>query len=576
MTWRNRNLFKNKAVPVQKFNMGGSVRGVEALKNVAPTLNTFDYDNAVNMMGGGMVDMPVPQMQAGGDPAIELFETGDPTINSPLNTQAVDMMNQALMTGGGDAVPESMLATETPMTDEVAVTKDQGLQSSPQKEFVDVALQEAKDVFQDAILKAMEDIERDIDTAEEVSIPEVKQLAELIINQQQKLEQSAVELAKTMNLNAIEDVTLFDNAFEREVQEKYPMVAAVLEKQLPNVVGVEKVAQATMPSGDTPVLQMNPGGEVPDATGPGPEDYFNQKLVEAQKIVDDLVAEIERLRVQKEDATGHDKKNIANSINKKQQELVIAQQNLNEIKKYAGNTGGGNNLTTGTDAVKKYLKDVRLGGNQAAKTKTYAEVMQDPEVKKLFDDYNEYVTKAGLGNIKSRKVGGTSDLIGVRRDRIGGEAKAEKEILDKKVGLLEEIEGDPYGYKQAKLTNTELNLLSGGNNAADDNYNAYVRSLGGGGNPIKFMMSMGEIPGFIRRQAGIQSQDETKTLFGKEMFFTDLVRMVYKQNLTESELAQSIFLDELAKAWKGITKPVNISQLREAIKNRIAESEKQD
>ena len=570
MTWRNRNLFRKKAVPVQKFNMGGSVRGVEALKNVAPTLNTFDYDNAVNMMGGGMVDMPVPQMQAGGDPAIELFETGDPTINSPLNTQAVDMMNQALMTGGGDAIPESMLATETPMTDEVAVTKDQGLQSSPQKEFVDVALQEAKDVFQDAILKAMEDIERDIDTAEEVSIPEVKQLAELIINQQQKLEQSAVELSKTMNLNGIEDVTLFDNAFEREVQEKYPMVAAVLEKQLPDIVGVEKVAQATMPSGDTPVLQMEPGGEVPDATGPGPEDFFNKQLAAAQKIVDDLVTEIDRLKTQKETETGNDRRITTNKIQTKQQQLVIAQQELDAIKKYARNTGGGNNLATGKDAVEQYIDDVRLGGNQSAKTKSFEEVMQDPEVKKLFDDYNDYVTKAGLGNIKSRKVGGTSDLIGVRRDMIGGEAKAEKEILDKKVGLLEEIEGDPYGYKQAKLTNTELNIKSGGNIAADDNYAAYVRSQAGGGSPIKFMMSMGEIPRYVRDLAGIQTQNDRKTLFGQEMSFTELVRMIYQDSFTKSPYAQGIFLEELAKAWKGTSKPVDANQLRERIKDRIA------
>ena len=570
MTWRNRNLFKKKAVPVQKFNMGGSVRGVEALKNVAPTLSTFDYDNAVNMMGGGMVDMPVPQMQMGGDPAIELFETGDPTINAPLNTQAVDMMNQTLMTGGGDAIPESMLATETPMTDEVAVTKDQGLQSSPQKEFVDVALQETKDVFQDVILKAMADIERDIDTAEEVSIPEVKQLAALIIEQQQQLEQSAVELAKTMNLNAMEDVTLFDNAFEREVQEKYPMVAAVLEKQLPDIVGVEKVAQATMPSGDTPVATMSGGGDPADATGPGPEDYFNQQLVAAQKIVDDLVADIERLGVQKEDATSHDRKNIASTINRKQQELVIAQQNLDEIKKYAGNTGGGNNLTTGKDAVEKYIDDVRLGGNQSAKTKSFEEVMQDPEVKKLFADYDDYVTKAGLGNIKSRKVGGTSDLIGVRRDMIGGEAKAEKEILDKKVGLLEEIEGDPYGYKQAKLTNTELNIKSGGNIAADDNYAAFVRSLGGGGGPIKFMMSMGEIPRYVRDLAGIQTQNDRKTLFGQEMSFTQLVRMIYEEGLTKSDYAQGVFLEELAKAWKGTAKYLDAMELKEAIKDRIA------
>ena len=59
----------------------------EALKNVAPTLSTFDYDNAVNMMGGGMVDMPVQQMKMGGMP-LELFESGDPAINKELNTHS--------------------------------------------------------------------------------------------------------------------------------------------------------------------------------------------------------------------------------------------------------------------------------------------------------------------------------------------------------------------------------------------------------------------------------------------------------------------------------------------------------
>ena len=42
MTWRNRNLFRNKAVPVQKFNMGGSVR-------------MRARDNRADMEAGGMV-----------------------------------------------------------------------------------------------------------------------------------------------------------------------------------------------------------------------------------------------------------------------------------------------------------------------------------------------------------------------------------------------------------------------------------------------------------------------------------------------------------------------------------------
>ena len=173
MTWRNRNLFKKKAVPVQKFNMGGSVRGVEALKNVAPTLSTFDYDNAVNMMGGGMVDMPVPQMKMGGDPAIELFESGDSALNEALNTQAaVDTMNQSLMTGGGDAVPQSMRAE--PMAEETPMVNEGPRTSSGAEEFTAQALEEAKQSSQDIVAVAMSEIEKEIDSMEEVSVDEMQ------------------------------------------------------------------------------------------------------------------------------------------------------------------------------------------------------------------------------------------------------------------------------------------------------------------------------------------------------------------------------------------------------------------
>ena len=200
MTWRNRNLFKNKAVPVQKFNMGGSVRGVEALKNVAPTLSTFDYDNAVNMMGGGMVDMPVPQMDLGGI-APKMFESGDSALNEALNTQAaVDTMNQSLMTGGGDAVPQSMMAAtpmaeETPMTNEGPRTSNGGAE-----EFTAQALEEAKQSSQDTIAVAMSEIEKEIDSMEEVSVDEMKNLAELIVRQQQRLDDAAVQLTIILDL----------------------------------------------------------------------------------------------------------------------------------------------------------------------------------------------------------------------------------------------------------------------------------------------------------------------------------------------------------------------------------------
>ena len=57
-------------------NLNSHYNPFQLLKNVAPTLSTFDYDNAVNMMGGGMVDMPVQQMDMGGM-SLEMFETGE-------------------------------------------------------------------------------------------------------------------------------------------------------------------------------------------------------------------------------------------------------------------------------------------------------------------------------------------------------------------------------------------------------------------------------------------------------------------------------------------------------------------
>ena len=260
--------------------MGGSVRGVEALKNVAPTMGTFDYDNAVNMMGGGMVDMPVPQMQMGGSPQIEMFESGDSALNEALNAQAaVDTMNQSLMTGGGDAVPQSMMAA--PMTEEAPMMEDQGPElSNAALEFSNQALEEAKESSQDIIAQAMGEIEKEIDTMEEVSIDEMKELTELITMQQRRLDSASTELTKAMGLGEELEATLFDNEFEREMQKKYPLVTAALEKTLPNIMDTEQIADATMPSDDTPVMTMQKGGD--------PLTGSNKKYNKAKELYDRL------------------------------------------------------------------------------------------------------------------------------------------------------------------------------------------------------------------------------------------------------------------------------------------------
>lgn len=558
MTWRNRNLFRKKAVPVQKFNMGGSVRGVEALKNVAPTMGNFDYENAVNMMGGGMVDMPVPQMKMGGDPAIELFESGDSALNEALNTQAaVDTMNQALMTGGGDAVPQSTMAA--PMAEEEApVTKDQGFTNSAEKDFTDVALQEAKDISQDIIMKAMAEIEKDIDTAEEVSIPEIKKLAQLIISQQNRLQESAVELSKAMDLPKVEDVTLFDNEFEAEVQKNYPMVAAVLERELPNFVG-------TMPVTDSEIDKIYGAGAAEEAMGEalgmqeGGDPVIEQMIRDKEQQIAQKQQEITSISSQ--GGQGQEARDKKIDVLKK--DIEILQKEIASLRGFGGTTTPS---TTGDEALQDYVENTRLGG-QTTERPTFADVMKDPEVKKLFADYESYITKSGLGNIKSRKVGGTSDLIGVRRDIIGGEAKAEKDLLEEKSRLLREIEGDPYGYKQSKLTNTELNIKSGNNIATDAAFDRFVAS--GLGSAVNFMLKSGAVPQVIRQLAGITDQTDKKTILGTEMSFPTLVQRTYDDKLIKSALAESIYLEILSDVWRGRIKADTRKEIMDIVKRRL-------
>ena len=95
---------------------------------------------------------------------------------------------------------------------------------------------------------------------EEVSIDEMKELTELITMQQRRLDSASTELTKAMGLGEELEATLFDNEFEREMQKKYPLVTAALEKTLPNIMDTEQIADATMPSDDTPVPTMQEGG----------------------------------------------------------------------------------------------------------------------------------------------------------------------------------------------------------------------------------------------------------------------------------------------------------------------------
>ena len=96
---------------------------------------------------------------------------------------------------------------------------------------------------------------------EEVSIDEMKEeLTELITMQQRRLDSASTELTKAMGLGEELEATLFDNEFERNAK-KYPLVTAALEKTLPNIMDTEQIADATMPSDDTPVTNNARGGD---------------------------------------------------------------------------------------------------------------------------------------------------------------------------------------------------------------------------------------------------------------------------------------------------------------------------
>ena len=559
MTWRNRNLFRKKAVPVQKFNMGGSVRGVEALKNVAPTLSTFDYDNAVNMMGGGMVDMPVPQMDLGGI-APKMFESGDSALNEALNTQAaVDTMNQSLMTGGGDAVPQSMMAAtpmaeETPMTNEGPRTSNGGAE-----EFTAQALEEAKQSSQDTIAVAMSEIEKEIDSMEEVSVDEMKNLAELIVRQQQRLDDAAVQLTKTMGLGEQPDITLFDNEFEREIEKKYPLVAAALAKTLPNVMDTDKLVATAMPSGDTPVATMQEGGDPADATGKTDEQIKIEALEKARQLGREIEAhkqEAIRLRglptPQEEKAKLEDE-----AAAKKQKQLDILDQQI------AGGIVVQREKEVTTPQTGKEYVERDIAGRVMGNQRTFEDVVEQPAVQQIFSDLDDMAKKMGFGNIKDTKVTGTGAMTQAIRQKLKGEAAGDAIKLQAKTKLLGDIEGDPFNTKGGALTTAKLDQLLEGDLTSDAAFkNANIAIY-------DWLASGQQMPPRLRDRIGVATSFDKKVISGTSMNFMDLFDMaiadpqvstfINKQGSDEKKVVKRKLIDTLVNAWN--SGQFNIRQL---------------
>ena len=559
MTWRNRNLFKNKAVPVQKFNMGGSVRGVEALKNVAPTLSTFDYDNAVNMMGGGMVDMPVPQMDLGGI-APKMFESGDSALNEALNTQAaVDTMNQSLMTGGGDAVPQSMMAA-TPMAEETPITNEGPRTSNGgAEEFTAQALEEAKQSSQDTIAVAMSEIEKEIDSMEEVSVDEMKNLAELIVRQQQRLDDAAVQLTKTMGLGEQPDITLFDNEFEREIEKKYPLVAAALAKTLPNVMDTDKLVATAMPSGDTPVATMQEGGDPADATGKTDEQIKIEALEKARQLGREIEAhKQEAIRLRGLPTPQEEKAKLEDdAAAKKQKQLDILDQQI------AGGIVVQREKEVTTPQTGKEYVERDIAGRVMGNQRTFEDVVEQPAVQQIFSDLDDMAKKMGFGNIKDTKVTGTGAMTQAIRDKAKGEAAGDAIKLQAKTKLLGDIEGDPFNTKGGALTTAKLDQLLEGDLTSDAAFkNANIAIY-------DWLASGQQMPPRLRDRIGVATSFDKKVISGTSMNFMDLFDMaiadpqvstfINKQGSDEKKVVKRKLIDTLVNAWN--SGQFNIRQL---------------
>ena len=564
MTWRNRNLFKKKAVPVQKFNMGGSVRGVEALKNVAPTIGTFDYNNAVNMMGGGMVDMPVPQMQMGGSPQIEMFESGDSALNEALNSQAaVDTMNQSLMTGGGDAVPQSMMAA-TPIAEETLMLNEEPRTSNGgAEEFTAQALEEAKQSSQDTIAVAMSEIEKEIDTMEEVSVDEMKSLAELIVRQQQRLDDATVQLTKTMGLGEQPDMTLFDNEFEREIEKKYPLVAAALAKALPNIMDTDKLAATAMPSGDTPVATMEEGGTSP-GTGKTDEQIKMEILEKARQLgreIEDHKIKAAKLRnlptpqeekAKLEDQLAAAKQKQLDTLDQQIASNVIVQKEEVQVK--PPQTG------------KEYVEQ-DIAGRVMGKQRTFEDVAEQPAVQQIFSDLDDRVKKMGFGNIKDTKVTGPGAMTQATRDKLKGEAAGDAIKLQAKTKLLGDIEGDPFNTKSGALTTAKLDQLLEGDLTSDAAFKNADKSA------YDWLAAGQQLPPRVRQKIGVTNSFIQKEISGTSMTFMDLFDLaiadgkvsafINSQGGDEKKTAKRTVLNALVNSWNN--GQFNIKQLYQAL-----------
>ena len=135
--------------------------------------------------------------------------------------------------------------------------------------------------------------------------------------------------------------------------------------------------------------------------------------------------------------------------------------------------GGGSSTTGATSSVKipstaEEAVTQNLYGNLFDTNKrTYEDVLKQPGVQKIYSDLEKMIDQAGIGNVKDTKATGTQAATGVMRDVAAGEAGARLKKAQLELGLVGDIEGDPYGTKGRALTTEQLNVITKGDTLAD-------------------------------------------------------------------------------------------------------------
>ena len=126
------------------------------------------------------------------------------------------------------------------------------------------------------------------------------------------------------------------------------------------------------------------------------------------------------------------------------------------------------------------------------------------------------IDQAGIGNVKDTKATGTQAATGVMRDVAAGEAGARLKKAQLELGLVGDIEGDPYGTKGRALTTEQLNVITKGDTRADA---AWFAS---GESPFLWMSKGMSVPSTIRNLTGLKILYKQKDFGGKKLTFLQM------------------------------------------------------